>query len=969
MPRDPPLRRADESDAGIRDRGELERGSGFEVMGEVPDVARSETRPLARESRGSGPGEFGPGISSPPSSGGTPGNVACRGVLRNSRTKENPLQPHRALNPGLGPRIGPRVPKRPHPKPIFAGALPYSPPDSWGSAPVDAGRRPGDPLRNTDGGKTRYENGTAPGALAVPRVPRTRSSPVRATRDPRYTPAMESRKSGDRSGDSDLDRPGEPTRRATEPDAGKGPGSTDSSGPRRDATEDPGSTEDGEWIGPYRILEKVGEGGFGEVYAAEQRNPVRRRVALKILKAGLDTEAVLARFEAERQVLALFDHANIAKIFDAGQTPSGRPYFAMEFIAGTPITTYCDRERLSVRDRIGLFVEVCDAVQHAHQRGIIHRDLKPNNILVTLVDGRAIPKVIDFGIAKNQNTPFGEGVVHTQLGQMMGTPAYMSPEQAEMSGLNVDTRSDVYSLGAVLYEVLTGSRPFDFAALPGGMTDFYRVLREVDPERPSARIGSLADDETTQVAARRCVQPDGLRSLLRGELDWITLRAMEKDRGRRYGSPRELADDLVRHLEGRVVQAAPPDWLYRSRKFIRQHLVGVSALMALILTLAAFGILTKRQASRLEAEHEKVLAERERVRIERDRVLLERDRVRIERDRANLEEATARRATQFLVDLFEVAAPDRARGIQVTAREMLDRGAERIGTELHDDPRLRGRMLHTLGGVYLRLGLYGDGEELLENALKVRREHLGELDHQTLATYNELGIVYWRQRRFEDAEAMYRLAFEGRQQTLGEEHRSTLESGGNLALCLGSLGRDSEAEELFLETLERTRRTLGIDHPSALALLNSCGTFYAKLGRFSEAKPILEEVYREKRRVLGEDHPETLTSMYNVGNIAVIEERFEDAEEIYLECLELQERVHGRIHPSTATVLYNLAWLEASRGRRAEGLDWLTQAVDAGWSNAALASPDSGLAPLAGPELDALLIRMEENLEAQRSGD
>lgn len=743
--------------------------------------------------------------------------------------------------------------------------------------------------------------------------------------------------------------------------------SAPSSGP---APGDPGARPGNlENLGPYRIREKIGEGGFGEVYAADQRSPVRRRVALKILKSGMDTEAVLGRFEAERQVLALLDHANIAKIFDAGQTPGGRPYFAMEFIAGTPITKYCDQERLSVHDRLRLIVEVCDAVQHAHQRGIIHRDLKPNNILVTLVDGRAIPKVIDFGIAKNQNAHLETAAVHTQIGQMMGTPAYMSPEQAEMSGLSVDTRSDVFSLGAVLYEVLTGSLPLDYRALPGGATDFYRVLREVDPELPSARIRSLADQDTTQIASRRSVKPEGLQSLLRGELDWITLRAMEKDRGRRYGSPRELADDIERYLDGGLVEAAPPSVLYRSRKFIRRHRVGVSALAGLILVLLAIAVLTKRQASRLRVERDRVLAEQERTRIEHDRVLLERDRVRVERDRANLEGATARRATQFLVDLFEVASPDRARGVQVTAREMLDRGTERIQSELRDDPRLRGRMLHTFGGVYLQLGLYGQAEELLEEALEVRRENLGELDRQTLATYNELGIVYWRQRRFEDAEPVYRRAYRGRAEILGPDERSTLEAGGNLAICLGSLGRDEEAETLFGEFLDRMRNGIGSDHPSALTLLNSYGTFYAQRGRFGEAKPLLEEVYREKKRVLGSDHPETLTSMYNVGNIAVIEERFDDAEAIYLECLELQWKVNGKVHPSTATVLYNLAWLEACRGRRSEGLDWLTQAVDAGWSNAALASPESGLAPLAGPELDALRVRMAENLEAQRAGD
>jgi serine/threonine protein kinase len=339
------------------------------------------------------------------------------------------------------------------------------------------------------------------------------------------------------------------------------------------ATPDPVRTEGpGTVIGPYKLLEQIGEGGMGLVFMAEQQRPVRRRVALKVLKPGMDTRQVVARFEAERQALALMDHPNIAKIHDGGTTESGRPYFVMELVRGVPITDFCDERRLTTRERLELFVTVCQAVQHAHQKGIIHRDLKPSNVLVTLHDTRAVPKVIDFGIAKATSQPLTERTLFTHFAQMVGTPLYMSPEQAEMSGLDVDTRSDVYSLGVLLYELLTGTTPFEGDTLRRvGLDEMRRLIREEEPPTPSQRLHTLDAQACSTVSERRGVDVRRLGQALRGELDWIVMRALEKDRERRYESASAFAADVQRYLNDEAVAACPPSANYRLRKYVRRH--------------------------------------------------------------------------------------------------------------------------------------------------------------------------------------------------------------------------------------------------------------------------------------------------------------------------------------------------------------------------------------------------------------
>jgi serine/threonine protein kinase len=372
-------------------------------------------------------------------------------------------------------------------------------------------------------------------------------------------------------------------------------------------------------IGRYKILQEIGEGGFGIVHMAEQQEPVRRKVALKIIKLGMDTKQVIARFEAERQALALMDHPNIARVLDAGATETGRPYFVMELVRGITITGYCDQNKLSAAERLELFLPVCHAVQHAHQKGIIHRDLKPNNVLVTLHDAKPVPKVIDFGIAKATSQRLTEKTLFTGFRQFLGTPEYMSPDQAEISGLDVDTRTDIYSLGVLLYELLTGTTPFDAKTLRGASYDeILRTIREVEPPTPSARLHTLsATQDAAAIARLRRSEPAALSRQLRGDLDWIAMKAMEKDRTRRYQTANDLAADIERHLRNEPVIAGPPGPAYKFSKFVRRHRFGVlggsvvGAALLIGLSMATAGLIQANRArAALEVERDAATAAR-----------------------------------------------------------------------------------------------------------------------------------------------------------------------------------------------------------------------------------------------------------------------------------------------------------------------------------------------------------------------
>ncbi|MCA8954919.1 MAG: serine/threonine protein kinase, partial [Planctomycetes bacterium] len=457
-------------------------------------------------------------------------------------------------------------------------------------------------------------------------------------------------------------------------------------------------------IGPYKILDKLGEGGMGTVFLAEQERPVRRRVAVKVIRPGLDSDSVLARFESEQQALALMDHPHIARVLDAGATEDGRPYFVMEYVKGEPITGFCNRVRMPMRQRAELMIRVCDAIQHAHQRAIVHRDIKPSNVLVSQSDAGPEPKVIDFGVAKAMAQPLTERTLLTEFGQLLGTPDYMSPEQADTSVDRVDTRTDVYSLGVLFYELLVGSLPFDNRT--SGGTDLFERLRQVredDPQRPSTRV-STQRGESTAAAQQRRTTPERLRSELRGDLDWIVMRALEKDPARRYGSPAELARDIERHLRNEPVLAGPPSPWYRARKFVRRHRVGVAFAGVVVALLVALAVTMAVQA---------------------DRVRVERDIARTAARRAAREAKTARRVSEFLTQVFDGADPELTGGKDVTARQLLDQGAQRIDA-LPDEPAVQATLRGVIGGVYLMLGAFDKAAPLIEPALQYLRAHPDE---------------------------------------------------------------------------------------------------------------------------------------------------------------------------------------------------------------------------------------------------
>jgi len=642
-------------------------------------------------------------------------------------------------------------------------------------------------------------------------------------------------------------------------------------------------------IGPYRLLQRLGEGGMGDVWLAEQTRPVRRQVALKIIKAGMDTAQVVARFEAERQALAVMDHPAIARVFDGGATPQGRPYFVMEYVRGETITSYSNRHKLPIRERIDLFLQVCDGVQHAHQKGVIHRDLKPSNILVTVQDDRPVPKIIDFGVAKATTQHLTDRTLYTELGVLIGTPEYMSPEQAEMTGLDIDTRADVYSLGVILYELLTDVLPFDAKSLrEKGLDELRRTIREIDPPRPSTRVTTIA--KSTHAPAESRPVFTQLARQLRGDLDWITMRALEKDRTRRYGSASDLAADLRRHLDNLPVVASPPNTTYRMTKFVRRHRMGVAAAAAVIALLIAFTGIEAVQARRIARE----------------------------RDRANREADTAKYVSDFLVGLFKVSDPGEARGNTLTAREILDKGAQDIEKTLTSQPQIQARLQQTIGTVYTHLGLYNAAEPLLQRALETDRRVLGNDNQQTLTSLSALADVYWYLGRHADAQPLYLELVERRRRILGEEHRDTLRATFDLASLYLAQRRLDQAEALTRQTLSVQERTLGERNDDTLSTMHNLASLLYQRGQYPESLSISIRVVDLRTRVFGEDHPATLGSMHNLATTYEALRRYENAEALYLNVIEKRSRVQGDNHPDTANSRFTLARMYLAQRRYAE---------------------------------------------------
>jgi eukaryotic-like serine/threonine-protein kinase len=651
-----------------------------------------------------------------------------------------------------------------------------------------------------------------------------------------------------------------------------------------------------EQIGPYRLLQLVGEGGMGEVWLAEQTRPVRRQVALKIIKAGMDTAQVVARFEAERQALALMDHPAIARVFDAGATPQSRPYFVMEYVRGEAITTYCSRHRLTTRQRIDLFLDVCDAVQHAHQKGIIHRDLKPSNILVTVRDDKPVPKIIDFGIAKATTQHLTDRTLVTELGSLVGTLEYMSPEQAEMTSLDVDTRSDVYSLGVILYELLTDVLPFESKSLrEQSIEEIRRIIRETDPPRPSTRVTTV---HASAMAGQHSVART-TASELRGDLDWITMRALEKDRTRRYGSASDLAADLRRHLARIPVLAGPPSTSYRVAKFVSRHRLGVATAATLVVLLMAFAASMAVQARRIARE----------------------------RDRANQEAEAARQVSNFLIGLFNVSDPSEAHGNTLTAREILDKGATEIEQRLADQPSTRARLETTIGKVYTSLGLYAAAEPLLRRAFATARDYAGSDATDTLAATSALADVYWYLGRYPDAEPLYADLVPRRQRLFGERHPDTLKANYDLASLYVMQGRVQDGETLARKVHDIQRQVLGDEHPDTLSSLNNLGAILHRQQRYADELPIRIQLLETDRRRSGENHPNTLRDIHNLATVYSGLGRYDEAEKLFISVIKLSDQVLGELHPASLGRRAALAGMYQKRRHFAEAEEQLLRVV------------------------------------------
>lgn len=660
----------------------------------------------------------------------------------------------------------------------------------------------------------------------------------------------------------------------------------------------------GTFIGRYRLLEQIGEGGFGVVFLAEQREPVVRKVALKIIKLGMDTRQVIARFEAERQALAMMDHPNIARVLDAAETETGRPYFVMELVRGDPITAYCNRNNVSTRDRLDLFTRVCHAVQHAHQKGVIHRDIKPSNVLITVADGKPIPKVIDFGIAKATASKLTEKTLFTEHRALIGTPAYMSPEQAEMSGVDIDTRSDIYSLGVLLYELLTGTTPFDTGSLmAAGLAEIQRIIREVEPEKPSTRLSTL-QGTLPKVASERRTEPERLSALVRGDLDWIVMKALEKDRTRRYETASGLAADVARHLAGEPVSAAPPSAAYRVRKFARRHKVGVAAgsLVGVALILGVVGTSLGMAWA-----------------------LRERGRAAAEAARAERSAEVAQAVTDFLNrDVLRAILPvgERvaARGKDVKLREVLAEAARRLdaasapGGRLGNKPMVEAAIRLALADAFVSLGEPDAAEPHVLRGRDLTLAEYGEADGRSLRAELSVAGVRIEQGRLEESATELRalLARSERDPALDEELAS--EVRGTLAHACWRLGQLTEAEALTGRVVEYYTRANGGDHPSTLGATNGLAEVYRAQRRLTEAETLFRRITEITERSQGRTHPNSLRYIGNLAAVLFDQARYDEAEVVLRDIVERFREVHGPTHPDTAQAMGNLATVLATKG-------------------------------------------------------
>ena len=651
-------------------------------------------------------------------------------------------------------------------------------------------------------------------------------------------------------------------------------------------------------IGRYKLVRVLGEGGMGIVHLAEQTQPIRRQVALKVIKPGMDTKQVIAQFEAERQVLAFFDHANIACVYDAGMTQHGRPFFVMEYVQGMPITEFCDQQKLNLTERLGLFLQVCEAVHHAHQKGVIHRDIKPSNVLVSTRDSKHLPKIIDFGVAKAMGKLLTEYSLHTEASQLLGTPEYMSPEQADMANEDIDVRSDVYSLGVLLYVLLVGHLPFDTRKLRAhGIEHIRKIIREQDPKTLGTRLAALdAAGEGRGIAQCRQTDIKALLKTLRTELEWIPLMAMRKERERRYQSAAELIQDLRNYLNGEPLLAGPPGSAYRVRKFVRRNKTLVLAGLVLLVSLIGATLVSTLFA------------------------------IQAQREAKNAAEIY----TFFDENILDSLNPLKSNADEITASAILNKASENLENRFKDEPIIEASIRQKLASAYRELGTLESAQTHQELALQLRHASLGDQHPDTLKSMYAAAVLYREQSRYAEAVQLAGQALSGQKRVLGPDHTSTLLTMNILGQAYQEQGNLNEAEAILKQAENIAIRALGEEDKYTLFIRVSLASVYRAQGQFSRAETLLETILPPYQRLWGEEHPYTLDLMRVLGMLYSRHKDPGDAKDIFSRELEIRRRVLGEEHLQTLSTMRSLAKLHTQQGRYPEANDLAVRALEIG---------------------------------------